>query len=152
MTLYYFDTSALVKYYVLEPGSTWVREIVNALEAPGEQRAHLILISEITVPEVAAAFAVVHRTGRIRRPVWDYVFDQFMDDVSWRFQLIKVDRDDFLRAALLTRNHPLKGYDGVQLAVALRADARLAPADVRQRRRHTACGRSSGRAAHRESL
>jgi len=87
MTLYYFDTSALVKYYVLEPGSTWVREIVNALEAPGEQRAHLILISEITVPEVAAAFAVVHRTGRIRRPVWDYVFDQFMDDVSWRFQL-----------------------------------------------------------------
>jgi hypothetical protein len=30
MSLYYFDTSALVKYYVTEPRSTWVRQL-NAL-------------------------------------------------------------------------------------------------------------------------
>jgi hypothetical protein len=111
MELYYFDASALVKYYVLDPGSTWVRGII--------------------VPEVAAAFARVHRTGRIRQAVWDGVFNQFMDDVSWRYQLMKVDRDDFFAAALLTRRHPLKGYDAVQLAVALHENTILTAHNLR---------------------
>jgi hypothetical protein len=54
-----------------------------------------------------------------------------MDDVSWRYQLIKVDRDDFFAAALLTRSHPLKGYDAVQLAVALHANTTLAARNLR---------------------
>jgi predicted nucleic acid-binding protein len=29
MTLYYFDASAVVKYYVTEPGSNWVRQLVS---------------------------------------------------------------------------------------------------------------------------
>ena len=33
MIAYYFDASALVKYYILEPGSTWVRALINAIEA-----------------------------------------------------------------------------------------------------------------------
>ena len=33
MALYYLDASALVKHYILEPGSTWVRKLVNPLKA-----------------------------------------------------------------------------------------------------------------------
>jgi predicted nucleic acid-binding protein len=61
MELYYFDASALVKYYVLEPGSTWVRGIINPPEVPNKSPTNIIFIAEISVPEVAAAFAVVHR-------------------------------------------------------------------------------------------
>ena len=116
---YYFDASALVKVYVREPGSAWVRSLLG-VGGEGEQPAQAILIAEASVAEVAAAFAVLYRTGRIRRKVWDGAFDQFMDDVHWRYQLIRTTQDDFFAAAALTCHYPLKAYDAVQLAVALR--------------------------------
>lgn len=130
MALYYFDASALGKYYILEPGSTWVRELINATDAQGKRLVHTIFMADLSAAEVAAAFAVLHRTGRIRRPVWDGVFDQFMDDVTWRYQLVRVGRDDFFEAAILTRQHPLKAYDAVQLTVALHHSPRLAAQDL----------------------
>ena len=120
MAFYYFDASALVKYYILEPGSTWVRELISATDKQGKRPAHTIFMADLSAAEVAAAFAVLYRSGRIRRPAWDGAFDQFMDDVNWRYQLVRARRDDFFEAAILTRRHPLKAYDAVQLAVALR--------------------------------
>ncbi len=35
MALYYLDASALVKYYILEAGSTWMRALVD-LSAPDD--------------------------------------------------------------------------------------------------------------------
>jgi transposase len=32
MAFYFFDTSAVVKYYVTEPGSAWVRQLIDAWE------------------------------------------------------------------------------------------------------------------------
>lgn len=81
MAFYYFDASALVKYYILEPGSTWVRELINATDVQGKRSAHTIFMADLSAAEVAAAFAVLHRTGRILRPVCDGAFDQFMDSV-----------------------------------------------------------------------
>ena len=130
MALYYFDTSALVKYYILESGSTWVRELINATDAQRQRPAYAIFMADLSAAEVAAAFAILYRTGRIRRPVWDGAFDQFMDDVNWRYQLVRVGRDDFFDAAILTRRHPLKAYDAVQLAVALRHSRALAAHDL----------------------
>lgn len=83
-------------------------------------------MADLSAVEVAAAFAVLYRTGRIRRPAWDGVFDQFIDDISWRYQLIRAGRDNFFEAAVLTRRHPLKAYDTVQLAIALRHSQVLA--------------------------
>lgn len=126
MALYYLDASALVKYYILEPGSTWVRALINAMDAQSQQPVHTIFIADISAAEVASAFAVLYRTGRVRRPVWDGAFDQFMDDIDSRYQLIHASRDDFFAAAVLTQHHPLKAYDAVQLAVALRYSRVLA--------------------------
>jgi len=126
MAFYYFDASALVKYYILEPGSSWVRELINTTDEQDGQPVHMIFMADVSAAEVAAAFAVLHRTGRIRRRVWDGVFDRFMDDVNWRYQLVRAGRDDFFAAATLTRSHPLKAYDAVQLAVALRHSRALA--------------------------
>jgi uncharacterized protein len=51
MALYFFDSSALVKRYVHEHGSVWVRETTAS------PRGHLIHISLLTVAEIASALA-----------------------------------------------------------------------------------------------
>ncbi len=120
MALFHLDTSALVKYYVLEPGSTWVRTIVDATDPQSGDWAHAISIADIGVAETAAAFAVLHRTGRIRHSTWLGAFDMFIADLADRLLVVDTNRRDFVTAAFLTRTHPLRAYDAVQLAVALR--------------------------------
>jgi hypothetical protein len=51
MALYFFDSSALVKRYVHEPGSLWVR--TTTASASG----HLIHLSLLTTAEIASALA-----------------------------------------------------------------------------------------------
>ena len=121
MALYYLDASALVKYYIREPGSTWVRALVDALLPDSNLRAHQVLMSEASIAECAAAFAILHRTGRISRKVRDGAFRAFMRHIAGEiFFPIPVQTSDFQLAAHLTQRHPLKAYDAVQLAVALR--------------------------------
>lgn len=60
MPVYYLEPSALVKYYVTEPGSTWVRQLVD-----GE--ANVLVSAEITITEVAVALGVIARMGSISR-------------------------------------------------------------------------------------
>lgn len=126
MAIYFLDSSALVKRYVLEPGSTWLRELLDAIDPQTDQPLHTVFIADITVTEATAAFAVLHRVGRVRRSAWDAVFNRFMDDLTWSYRLVGARRDDFFDGANLTRRHPLKAYDAVQLAVALRQNRALA--------------------------
>lgn len=126
MPLYYFDASALVKYYILEPGSTWVRGLADALGPDGVSRANTIFISEVSIAESAAAFAVLHRTQRISRRTRDGAFKACMRDITRGLvSPIPVITADFQTAAHLTQDHPLKAYDAVQLAVALRHNRAL---------------------------
>ena len=55
MSDYYLDASALVKRYVDEIGSAWVRQLTEP--RPGDA----VLLAEITLAEVAAALAGKHR-------------------------------------------------------------------------------------------
>jgi predicted nucleic acid-binding protein len=49
MAFYYFDASALVKYYVTEPGSTWVRQVFDEQD-PMSGQAHRIILSPGNIP------------------------------------------------------------------------------------------------------
>ena len=121
MAIYYLDASALVKYYIREPGSAWVRALVDVRLPDSELRANQVLISEASITECAAAFAILHRTQRISRKTRDGAFRAFMRHISGEvFYPLTVQTSDFLFAAYLTQHHPLKAYDAVQLAVALR--------------------------------
>jgi uncharacterized protein len=55
VTDYFLDASALVKRYVDETGSAWVRSITNPAEG------HSILLAEISIAEVTAALAAKQR-------------------------------------------------------------------------------------------
>ena len=120
MTLYYFDSSALVKIYVREPGSAWLRQLV------AREPLSPIIMVDLAVTEVAAALSVLHRTNRIGRALWDRAFDQFMTDINSRFDLARTELKDFFEAAELTRQYPLKAYDALQLTAALRRQRGLA--------------------------
>jgi predicted nucleic acid-binding protein len=111
---YYLDASALVKRYADEPGSAWILEITN------KQAQHTILLSEITLAEVAAALAAKQRApGGITPQQRERALSRFLQDCDEHFLLLPVDRLVIDRAVVLTQNHRLRGYDAVQLATVL---------------------------------
>ncbi len=120
MAFYYFDASALVKYYVTEPGSTWVRQLIEERETATTQPRHLILVAEITRVEVAAGLAIIERVNRITKRERDREYARFTAQLVHRYAIIPLTTGDLEAAADLTQRHPLKAYDAVQLAVAMR--------------------------------
>ena len=104
----YLDSSALVKRYVAEPGSSAVQSAIVA-----DPDVTTCLLSRVEVP---AALAAAARAGRI--PNLGRLLMAFR--VHWS-QLIVIGIDPLLAdtAAALAERHALRGYDAVQLAAAL---------------------------------
>ena len=73
MNLFYLDASALVKRYVREPGSTWVRTLVD-------DPANVILTSAISLVEVSAAIAICVRTGKLRPRQGEMAYEEFSSE------------------------------------------------------------------------
>jgi len=123
MTTYYLDSSAVVKRYVAEAGSDWVRAIC--------QDAHNILfLAELTLAEVSSAFARRCRGGDITDEDRRNYLDLFIHDCAHDYHLIPIERPSIDRAVDLTQQHYLRGYDAVQLACALVANDRLIAAGL----------------------
>lgn len=118
MSIFYLDTSALVKRYVAEPGSAWLESFVMP-------PANLLFFSEIGVAEAAAAFARHARTGQINSDMQAKLYASFLNDCKNQFMLISVSTQIIITAANLTQKHPLRGYDAVHLACALNLDQQL---------------------------
>ena len=118
MPVYYLEPSALVKYYVTEPGSTWVRQVVDA-------EANVLVSAEITIAEVAAALGVIARTG-ISRHQHDAFWGKFTRDLLQRYEFLPTRRAIITRAAALCLKHPLRGFDAIHLASGLQLQETLA--------------------------
>jgi predicted nucleic acid-binding protein len=125
MAIYFFDASAIVKYFHSESGSEWTRGIVDARNSDENGREHEVLVAGISIAEVAAAFAILERNQRIGRRLQETLYDAFLDAIMSDFQIVLSDIGTFFRAAELTQKYPLKGYDAVQLAAATEARDRL---------------------------
>ncbi|WP_423224853.1 type II toxin-antitoxin system VapC family toxin [Candidatus Amarolinea aalborgensis] len=127
MSICYLDASALVKYYILEPGSTWVRSLIDVRDPRDDFPRNIVFISDASIAECAAAFAVLHRVNRITRRSRDGAYQAFIKNVAnGLYNMAPVTTADFHRAAHLCQTRPLKAYDAVQLAVALRQGRSLA--------------------------
>jgi predicted nucleic acid-binding protein len=112
MSHYYLDSSAIVKLYVAESGSRWIRQLTSNPDAA-------LYSSDLAIAEVAAAIAILGRTGRIRRPQQQEALAEFYKHTTTLFIHLTVRRDTVRYAADLTQRFPLKGYDAVHLATAL---------------------------------
>lgn len=113
MSNFYLDSSALAKRYLTEIGSAWINGITDP--AMGNN----IVIAEITLVEVAAALAARHRGGGLTLAERDAAILLFTHHYANEYMVIHIERAMIKQAADRTQNHRLRGYDAVQLAVAL---------------------------------
>lgn len=111
MTIYYADSSALLKRCAEETGS----ERVQTLCEPGA--AHVI--AQIGLVEIAAAIGMKHRRGDLSESDRDDLLHDVQYDGRTLYWLVDVDLDIITRAIELTRRQKLRGYDAVHLACAL---------------------------------
>jgi uncharacterized protein len=110
---YFLDTSAVVKRYVQETGTTWIRTL--AASATG----HFIYLARITEVEVTSALA--RRRGQPGLSVAQAgtALGLFRQDFVQDYRIAEITVPLLQRATLLADTHTLRGYDAVQLAAAL---------------------------------
>ena len=125
MTHYFLDSSAIVKRYLPEVGTTWIRQLCDPASG------NTIAISAMTVVEVAAALAARHRApGGLSQRARDNALTLFLQHSGNEFEVTDVDRAILAQAVDLTQRHRLRGYDAVQLATALAVDHALSAASL----------------------
>ena len=118
MTNYYFDSSALVKFYMIEPGTVWTRQIINETNSAGKPFHH-ILTSALTQVEVPAAIAIIRRNRLIGERLKRQIFERFSIDAASRYSFIQLEQPLIRRAAHLTQTHGLRAYDAIHLSTAI---------------------------------
>jgi uncharacterized protein len=113
VSVYYADTSAIIKYYSPEKGSPWMAGMVDA-------PTNTIVLAEITLAEVAATIAAKTRASTISNiSERDRNLSRFLQDCTDTYSLVSITRPIIDVAVALTQKYRLRGYDAVQLATAL---------------------------------
>ena len=107
MAVCYFDSSALVKMLLDEPGSDIARSLWNG--------ADLVVTSIVAYPEVRAALAMASRLRRLTEP------ENTRAKVYWErmwqsVSIVEATRDVAETAGLLAERHQLRGFDSIHLA------------------------------------
>lgn len=124
MTAYYFDTSALIKQYVNEAGSDWVRQLFSP------EHAHLFLTCRLTMPEIYSAFARRLREGSVTMTSYTTNVRAFESDVVTIYRILELTPAVIQDVRYLLERHPLRANDAVQLASALIANRLLIAANL----------------------
>lgn len=117
MAVYFLDSSAISKRYFREPGSVWI----NGRTEPS--RGHRLIIAAISSVEVVSAMVRRVRSGGISASEGNTLLTDFRVDLARQYRRIEITPALLDAAMRLAEAHALRGYDAVQLASALEADA-----------------------------
>ena len=110
MALYFLETSALVKLYVLEPGTDRLLQLVSD---PNENRFAILAISPV---EARSAIRRRERAGDIDQRTANLILDRLRQDTETRF-LLQVLTSAVLDYSLeIIDRYALHAYDAIQLA------------------------------------
>lgn len=119
MSLLFFDSSALVKRYIAEQGTNWVR----SLTVPSA--GNTVMVAQILPVEVVSAAMRCQREGRVTPRTAQAVRLLVDRHVRREYLVIGLTEQVVHRAEDLLAVHPLRSYDAVQLASALEASVQL---------------------------
>ena len=111
MSTVYFDTSALVKHYISEIGSGWVRALLT-------HQSPTVFTSLLTSIEGACTFARRQREGMLSPQDHRQLLAVFDYDFRYRYNILDVEPTVMDTARRMANHHPLRAYDAVQLATA----------------------------------
>jgi predicted nucleic acid-binding protein len=113
VSVYFFDSSAIVKRYVKETGTGWILNITDPA------KRNRIYVARITGVEVVSAIARRGRNGDIPgAEVFDAI-GQFQNDFSSQYRVLEITPALTGIAMVLAQACALRGYDAIQLAAAL---------------------------------
>jgi uncharacterized protein len=114
VTAYFVDSSALVKRYVRETGTAWMRRLTR------RNPSTVIYVAHITAVEVTCAVARRRKgTPPITPRRASSILHRFRQHLAARYTVIEVTPELLDEAMRLGNAHSLRAYDAVQLAVAL---------------------------------
>ena len=109
----YFDSSALVKRYVNEVGSAWVR---RAVAHPMEESIYTALL---THAEVLSALQRKVRERQLTQDRATVLAQRVTAHCAWRYHLLAITPTLVAHAGVLLQRYPLRAYDAIHLACAL---------------------------------
>ncbi|MFV9672312.1 MAG: type II toxin-antitoxin system VapC family toxin [Acidimicrobiia bacterium] len=116
MAVCYFDSSALVKVLLNEPGSGLARSLWSGADVP--------ITSVLAYAEVRAALAMASRLGRLADS--DHTRAKAYWERMWRsVSVVEATVGVVERAGSLAEQHHLRGFDSIHLA-----SATVIPADL----------------------
>ncbi|ASJ12773.1 type II toxin-antitoxin system VapC family toxin [Thermococcus thioreducens] len=110
MEVAFFDTSALVKRYHIERGSSIVNELM---------RNYIVAISELAILEMTSALNRRFLSGELTKRKLDWVLERFYSDLE-DYVVVTISSETISLAISLVLKHGLKTLDSLQLASALR--------------------------------
>jgi uncharacterized protein len=113
MSVYYLDTSGVVKWYVTETGSAWIKALTDP--ASGSE----CWCATPTAVEVLAAFYLRMRTGTLSLAQAQQAERAFRREMQSLFQRFRTTGAIVHRAMDLVPLQPLRAHDALQLAAAL---------------------------------
>jgi predicted nucleic acid-binding protein len=109
---YFLDSSALVKRYVIEPGTPWVRGLTR------HRKSTYLYIALITAVEVTSAIAR-RRGTTLTAAQASSLLSRFRQHLAGRYLPSQLTPALVSDAMALANTHRLRAYDAVQLAAAL---------------------------------
>jgi predicted nucleic acid-binding protein len=124
MTTYYMDTSALVKRYVDEIGSGWLRTALGAEPSPS------VIIVHLAVVEITSALMRRLREGVLTPAEYAQLQNAFRSDCLDEYEIAIAVGSIIDQANRLLEVYPLRAYDAVHLATAVVANQRLVDNDL----------------------
>jgi predicted nucleic acid-binding protein len=113
MTLYFLDSSAIVKRYFQEPGHEWIETLHNPAQGHG------LYIAQAALVEVVAGICRKAREQNMPREERVSTIDDFRRDAQNTYSVWVVDDSLYTAAGDLCRSHQLRAYDAIQLACAM---------------------------------
>jgi len=116
MTTYFLDSSALIKRYVQERGSAWVR--ILAFPETG----HTWLLARATMVEIYSALARRAREGSVSTADCAAAANAFTAHSQTEYEFVDLDYRVVRRARQLLDRQVLRALDAIQIASALVAN------------------------------
>jgi len=118
MAILFLDTSAAVKRYVRETGTSW---LINQIR-PATTDA---FVANVTGIETISAIVRRRRGGSLTAADADKALRRFRRDFASRYIVVELTPPVIHLAMQLAEKHNLRGYDAAQLAVAVSVNRRL---------------------------
>jgi len=119
VTIYYADTSALAKRYLIETGTYWIRSLLTP------SAAHIIVDCDFTPIEFFSLLSRRLREQKLALPDVVNLRQSFLAHHQVDYLSVPIEQSTLIQARNLVTKYPLRPPDAIQLACAIEARTTL---------------------------